>query len=215
MPSVVDVNKGIVYNVLNIPSWEEVALRDIVEKEFNLPVSVNNDVNCFILGEHRFGLARKFRSVIGMAIGTGLGSGIIIDNHLYAGKNCGAGEIGMLPYKDSVLENYVCNRFFEDSLGIDAFEAHDAALKGSPKAIEVWEEFGVHLAAVIKAIMYTYDPEAIVMGGSIAKANRFFQDSMLESMQDFAYPESLKKLTLLLSENENIALLGAAALLDD
>ena len=63
--------------------------------------------------------------------------------------------------------------------------------------------------------MYTYDPEAIVMGGSIAKANRFFQESMLESIQDFAYPESLKKLTLLLSENENIALLGAAALLDD
>lgn len=215
VPSVVDVNKGIVYNVMNIPSWEEVALRDIVEKEFNLPVSVNNDVNCFVLGEHRFGLARKFRSVIGMAIGTGLGSGIIIDNHLYAGKNCGAGEIGMLPYKDSVLENYVCSRFFEDSLGIDAFAAHEAALKGNRKAIEVWEEFGVHLGAVVKAIMYTYDPEAIVMGGSIAKANRFFQESMLESIQDFAYPESLKKLTLLLSENENIALLGAAALLDD
>jgi glucokinase len=215
VPSVVDISKGIVYNVMNIPSWEEVALRDIIQNEFNLPVSINNDVNCFVLGEHRFGVARKFRSVIGMAIGTGLGSGIIIDNHLYSGKNCGAGEIGMLPYKDSVLENYVCNRFFEDSLGIDAFAAHEAALKGSKRAIEVWEEFGVHLGAVIKAIMYTYDPEAIVLGGSVAKANQFYHDSMLDSIQDFAYPESLKKLTLLLSEDENIALLGAAALLDN
>jgi glucokinase len=215
VPSVVDISKGIVYNVMNIPSWEEVALRDIIQNEFNLPVSMNNDVNCFVLGEHRFGVARKFRSVIGMAIGTGLGSGIIIDNHLYSGKNCGAGEIGMLPYKDSVLENYVCNRFFEDSLGIDAFAAHEAALKGSKRAIEVWEEFGVHLGAVIKAIMYTYDPEAIVLGGSVAKANQFYHDSMLDSIQDFAYPESLKKLTLLLSEDENIALLGAAALLDN
>ncbi|MEO6283775.1 MAG: ROK family protein [Dyadobacter sp.] len=215
VPSVVDVSKGIVYNVMNIPSWEEVALRDIIQNEFNLPVSINNDVNCFVLGEHRFGVARKFTSVIGMAIGTGLGSGIIIDNHLYSGKNCGAGEIGMLPYKDSVLENYVCNRFFEDSLGIDAFAAHEAALKGSKRAIEVWEEFGVHLGAVIKAIMYTYDPEAIVLGGSVAKANQFYHDSMIDSIQDFAYPESLKKLTLLLSEDENIALLGAAALLDN
>jgi glucokinase len=215
VPSVVDISKGIVYNVMNIPSWEEVALRDIIQNEFHLPVSINNDVNCFVLGEHRFGVARKFRSVIGMAIGTGLGSGIIIDNHLYSGKNCGAGEIGMLPYKDSVLENYVCNRFFEDSLGIDAFAAHEAALKGSKRAIEVWEEFGVHLGAVIKAIMYTYDPEAIVLGGSVAKANQFYHDSMLDSIQDFAYPESLKKLTLLLSEDENIALLGAAALLDN
>ncbi|TLV00532.1 ROK family protein [Dyadobacter luticola] len=215
VPSVVDVNKGIVYNVMNIPSWEEVALKEIVENEFNLPVSINNDVNCFILGEHRFGLAKKYSSVIGMAIGTGLGSGIIIDNHLYTGRNCGAGEIGMLPYKDSILENYVCNRFFEDSLGIDAFGAHEAALAGNKKAIEVWEEFGVHLGAVVKAIMYTYDPEAIVLGGSIAKANAFFQESMLASLKDFAYPESLRHLTLLLSENENIALLGAAALLDD
>jgi glucokinase len=215
VPSVVDVSKGIVYNVMNIPSWEEVALRDIVQSEFNLPVSVNNDVNCFILGEHRFGQARKYRSVIGMAIGTGLGSGIIIDNQLYTGKNCGAGEIGMLPYKDSILENYVCNRFFEDALGTNAFQAHEAALKGDQHALATWEEFGIHLGAVIKAIMYTYDPEAIVLGGSIAKANQFFQPSMLESIQDFAYPESLKKLSLLLSENENIALLGAAALLDE
>lgn len=98
VPSVVDIDRGIVYNVANIPSWEEVALRDILEKEFDLPVFVNNDVNCFILGEHQFGLAKGYRSAVGMSIGTGLGSGIIIDNQLYAGSNCGAGEIGLLPY---------------------------------------------------------------------------------------------------------------------
>jgi len=215
VPSVVNVDKGIVYNVMNIPSWEEVALRDIVQKEFNLPVSINNDVNCFILGEHRYGLAKKYKSVIGMAIGTGLGSGIIIDNNLYTGNNCGAGEIGMLPYKDSILENYVCNRFFEDTLGIDAYEAHAAAVLGDVRALKSWNDFGEHLGAVIKSVMYTYDPEAIVLGGSITKANRFFKDSMLESLKDFAYPESIRRLTLLLSENENIALLGAAALLGE
>ena len=150
-----------------------------------------------------------------MAIGTGLGSGIIIDNNLYTGNNCGAGEIGMLPYKDSILENYVCNRFFEDTLGTDAYEAHSAAILGDPRALETWDEFGRHLGAVIKTVMYTYDPEAIVLGGSITKANRFFKASMLESLKDFAYPESIRRLTLLLSENENIALLGAAALLEE
>ena len=214
VPSVVDVDRGIVYNVMNIPSWEEVALRDIVEKEFNLPVFINNDVNCFTLGEHRFGLAKKYKSVVGMAIGTGLGSGIIINNELYSGNNCGAGEIGMLPYRDSILENYVCNRFFEDSLGCDAYEAHKAAMRGDSKVIKVWEEFGIHLGVVVKTILYTYDPEAIVLGGSIAKAERFFKTSMLESLKDFAYPESIKRLTLLLSENQNIALLGAAALME-
>jgi glucokinase len=214
VPSVVNVDKGIVYNVMNIPSWEEVALRDIIQDEFNLPVSINNDVNCFILGEHRFGLAKKYKSVIGMAIGTGLGSGIIIDNQLYTGNNCGAGEIGMLPYKDSILENYVCNRFFEDTFHSDARTAHEAAVSGDRQAISIWEEFGTHLGAVIKTVMYTYDPEAIVLGGSIAKAHPFFKNSMLDSLKDFAYPESVRRLTVLLSENENIALLGAAALMD-
>jgi glucokinase len=215
VPSVVNIDKGIVYNVVNIPSWEEVALRDLVQQEFNLPVSVNNDVNCFTLGEHRYGLAQRFKSVIGLALGTGLGSGIIIDNHLYTGNNCGAGEIGMLPYRDSVMENYVCNRFFEDTLGIDAFEAHNAALQGDARVLETWRVFGSHLGAVIRTVMYTYDPEAIVLGGSITKASHFFKASMLESLKDFAYPQSVRRLTLLLSENENIALLGAAALLGE
>ncbi|MCE7043646.1 ROK family protein [Dyadobacter sp. CY312] len=214
VPSVVNVDEGIVYNVMNIPSWEEVALRDIVEREFNLPVFINNDVNCFILGEHRFGLAQKYKSVVGMAIGTGLGSGIIIDNNLYSGNNCGAGEIGMLPYKDSILEDYVCNRFFEESLQMDAYAAHRLALQGNTTALAAWEEFGVHLGAVVKTIMYTYDPEAIVFGGSITKASGLFTKSMLASLKDFAYPRSISNLTLLLSENENIALLGAAALME-
>ena len=94
VPSVVDVEKGIVYNVTNIPSWKKVALKDILEEEFNLPVFVNNDVNCFTIGEHKFGLGKDYSCMVGMSIGTGLGSGIIIGDKLYAGINCGAGEIG-------------------------------------------------------------------------------------------------------------------------
>jgi glucokinase len=214
VPSVVDIDKGIVYNVMNIPSWEEVALRDIIQEEFKLPVSINNDVNCFTLGEHRFGLAKKYKSVVGMAIGTGLGTGIIIDNQLYTGNNCGAGEIGLLPYKDSILEDYVCNRFFRSRLNLDAEAAHQAALNGDRSVLAVWNEFGMHIGVVIKTVMYTYDPEAIVIGGSIAKAYHFFKDAMFDSLGDFSYPESVRRLTIMLSQNENIALLGAAALLD-
>lgn len=215
VPSVVDVSRGIVYNVMNIPSWDEVALRDILEDEFHIPVTINNDVNCFTLGEHRFGVAKSYQSVIGLSIGTGIGSGIIIDNKLYSGANCGAGEIGMVPYQNSILEDFVCNRFFENTMGVNAFEAHEMALKGDNSAIAQWKVFGKHLANAIKIVMYTYDPEAIVIGGSIAKASAFFKDSMLSAISDFAYLNSVKKIQFFLSENENIALLGAAALLDD
>ncbi|WP_420148191.1 ROK family protein [Spirosoma sp.] len=212
VPSVVDIERGVVYNVANIPSWEEVALRDILEDEFNLPVFINNDVNCFALGEHRFGMAKGYSSAVGMAIGTGLGSGVIIDNQLYVGSNCGAGEIGLLPYLDKNIESYASTHFFQEIHGTTALETHQAARLGGKQALKLWDEFGNHFGNAVKAVLYTYDPEVIVLGGSIAKAYPFFKASMQESMADFAYPVTLRRLKIFQSQNENIALLGAAAL---
>ncbi|GAB4017865.1 ROK family protein [Spirosoma koreense] len=212
VPSVVDIERGVVYNVANIPSWEEVALRGILENEFNLPVFINNDVNCFALGEHRFGMAQGYRSAVGMAIGTGLGSGVIIDGQLYVGSNCGAGEIGLLPYLDKNIESYASTHFFEAIHGTTALETHEAARLGDRHALALWTEFGRHFGNAIKAVLYTYDPEVIVLGGSIAKAYPFFETAMFASMADFAYPVTLRRLQIFQSRNENIALLGAAAL---
>ncbi len=93
VPSVVDTRRGIVYNVANIPSWVEVPLKDILEKRFGIPVNINNDSNCFTLGESRFGKGQGFGSMVGVTLGTGVGSGIIIDGKLYEGRNAGAGEV--------------------------------------------------------------------------------------------------------------------------
>ena len=113
VPSVVDVEKGIVYDVQNIPSWKEVPLKQILENEFGKPVFINNDANCFALGEKYFGEAKNYKSVVGLILGTGFGSGLILNNILYSGNNCGAGEVGMLPYKDSIFEHYCSGQFFE------------------------------------------------------------------------------------------------------
>jgi len=64
VPSVVDPVKGIVYHATNIPEWNEVHLKDILENKFNIPVYVNNDVNFFVLGEHRYGMAHGHSSDI-------------------------------------------------------------------------------------------------------------------------------------------------------
>lgn len=213
VPSVVDTEKGIVYDVANIPSWQKVELKSILQEEFNVPVFVNNDVNCFALGEARFGLAKGFHSVVGVTTGTGLGSGIIIDDELYTGNNCGAGEIGLLPYLDKNFEYYASNNFFEAIHGITALEANHAAAAGDKHAIALWEKFGIHLGAALKAVMYVYDPQAIVLGGSLAKAYPFFETGMYQELSDFSFPQSLKRLKIFQSKDENISLLGAAALI--
>jgi len=212
VPSVVDIEKGIVYNVVNIPSWERVELKYILEKEFNLPVFVNNDVNCFVLGEHRYGLARGFSSLVGLTLGTGIGSGIIINNQLYAGANCGAGEIGYLPYRAHNLEYYCSGNFFEAEKHTPALLAFDGAGRGDLEALECWKEFGVHIGNAIKCVLYAFDPEAVIIGGSISNAYTFFYESMMQELQDFLFPESIKKLKIILSVNKDIQLLGASAL---
>jgi glucokinase len=214
VPSVVDVEHGIVFNVVNIPSWDRVPLKDILEAKFNVPVAVNNDVNCFVLGEHRFGRVKGMKNVVGITVGTGLGSGIIINHELFNGTNCGAGEVGLIGYRDQTIEYYASGNFFPTHHGTSAAAAHDLALSGNAEALGWWNEFGVHMGHAVKTVMYAYDPEAIVIGGSVSKAFSFFEESMLASLKDFTFPESVKKLKILRSVNENITLLGAAALIN-
>ena len=87
VPSVVDYRQGIVYNVANIPAWKEVHLKDILEREFGVPVAVNNDANCFALGAWRYGEGQGTSDMVGLTMGTGIGSGIIIGGNLYNGVN--------------------------------------------------------------------------------------------------------------------------------
>jgi glucokinase len=215
VPSVVDIENGIVFDVVNIPSWQRVELKKILESEFNIPVFINNDVNCFALGEHLYGQAKSFSSFVALAIGTGLGAGIIINGTLYSGYNCGAGEIGSLPYLDKNFEFYTSSTFFESIHSTTALDAHNDALQGSEVALQIWKEYGIHLGNALKAVAYTYDPEAIILGGSITKAYAFFEISMKESMNDFQFPETFKRLKILRSQVENVALLGAAALVNN
>jgi len=212
VPSVVDIENGIVFDVVNIPSWKRVELRKILEAEFKIPVFINNDVNCLALGEYRYGEAKSFSSFVALALGTGLGAGIIINNALYAGSNCGAGEIGLIPYLDKNFEFYTSSTFFESIYSTTALKAHSDALNGNKEALQLWNAYGFHLGNVMKAIIYTYDPQAIVLGGSIARAFTFFGDSMKKSLNEFQFPETIKNLKILLSKTDNIALLGAAAL---
>lgn len=212
VPSVVDLETGTIYDVQNIPAWKEVPLRKILEAHYRVPVYVNNDANCFAVGEKHFGQGKEFDNLVGLIVGTGLGAGIIASGHLITGRNCGAGEFGMLPYLDSNFERYASGQFFLKSYGRSGKEFYEQARAGDIEAKKIFEEFGRHLGEAIKAIMYAVDPEAIILGGSVSQAFEFFKDSMFEAVSSFAYSIALKRIQIKVSNTENIAILGAAAL---
>jgi glucokinase len=215
VPSVVDIEKGIVYDVQYIPSWKEVPLKKWMEDRYGIPVFVNNDANCFALGELYFGKGKGISSMIGLTIGTGLGAGIIINHKLYAGPNCGAGEFGMVDYLDNVYEYYCSGQFFQNVYQLDGEAVFQNAKKGDKQALELYELMGTHLGNAIKMIMYTYDPGLIILGGSVRFAYDFFQKAMWERIQTLAYSKSVEKLKIKISDLENSGILGAAALYYD
>lgn len=212
VPSVVDEQTGIVYNVENIPSWQEVRLKQFLEQRFPVTAYVNNDVNCFVLGEHRFGQGQGHTSLVGLALGTGVGGGIIIDNRLYAGATCGAGEFGMVPYLDQNLEYYCSGEFFEKIHNTTGETALEAASQGDSAAQAVMDEFGVHLGNAIMLVLHTVDPELIILGGSVSNAFPYFEAAMRRQLQTFAFPKTVERLQIVCSELPNVAILGAASL---
>ena len=215
VPSVVDVERGIVYAVENIPAWREVPLKDKLESRYGCPACVNNDANAFALGELHFGKGRGYRNMVGLTIGTGLGAGIIIGGRLYSGPNCGAGEIGSIPYRDATVERYAAGQFFQHEAGAGGDVVFERALRGDAEALRLFHAFGLELGHAILTILYAYDPELIVLGGSISRAYRFFEAGLRERLKSFAYQHVLETLVIAPSETEDAATLGAAALCID
>ena len=212
IPSIVDVEKGIVYDVQNIPSWKEVHVKEVLETHFKCPVYVNNDANCFALGEKYFGEGKGHSNMLGLIIGTGMAAGVIIQDKLYSGHNCGAGEFGMIPYLNHNYEYYCSGQFFSHIHQTNGLQLSEKAKANDPQALEIFEQYGRYLGNAISSILYAVDPACIVLGGSVSKSYPFFKDALWQQLANFAYSPTVDRLTIKASKHENIALLGAAAL---
>ncbi|MGB5607570.1 ROK family protein, partial [Eudoraea sp.] len=206
VPSIVDREKGIIHEVQNIPSWKEVPLADILIKEFGIPVFIDNDANCFAYGEFKFGIGKAYKHLVGLTLGTGMGSGIITNRHLMGDANCGSGEFGMIPYKDGILEDYCSGKFFKNFYNSNGEELMILAREGNSMAIEAFKKFGEHLGNAVKTILYAVDPQVIIVGGSIVNSMDFFEPSLSRSIDDFAYKKVLENFEILYSKTSNIAL---------
>jgi glucokinase len=86
--------RGIIQSPPNLPTWDNVPIKRIMEKEFGVECQVENDANAGAVAEHRFGAGQGTQNMVFLTMGTGLGAGIITDGRLYHGANDLAGEVG-------------------------------------------------------------------------------------------------------------------------
>ncbi len=215
VPGLVDVESKMVYDVVYIPAWKEVPLQQWMEDRYQVPVYINNDANCFALGEYYFGKGKGYHSIIGLTIGTGLGSGIIINKKLYEGKNGGAGEFGMVDYLDKTFEFYASGQFFQNVYNTNGETVFENAQQGNVEALKMYEEMGFHLGNAIKIMLYSLDVELIVIGGSVRYAFPYFSKAMWKQLKTFGFQKAIRNLKIEISELENAGILGAAALCYD
>ncbi|ALU45973.1 ROK family protein [Pseudoalteromonas rubra] len=222
VPGMVDLSNGTVLETVNIPAWQDVPLAAQLTTHFSLPVVVNNDVNCFTMGEYFYG--RHYQSgapfyqpvsnLMGVCLGTGLGAGLIFDGRLYSGRHCAAGEFGSFPYRDGILEQYTSGQFFLER-GTNGAEQAMLAQQGDRYAQSLFDEFGSHLGFALAQTLLAFDPDKIVLGGSVSKSYDLFQRSMWKSLAGQTHPALFKQLEIQVGELEHAALRGAYKLFQE
>lgn len=129
-----------------------------------------------------------------MVIGAGVGSGIIFKGHLHSGGNCGAGEVGAIPYLAHDYEYYLSDSYFEEKYGLTGKVVINRAKTKDKIALAILEQYGLHIGDLIKTLMFAYDPDIIILGGSLSRAFPFFEKYMWKKIMGFQYPHISKKI---------------------
>ncbi|UZE93731.1 MAG: ROK family protein [Candidatus Pacearchaeota archaeon] len=234
MPGPLDSEKGIVFQPPNLPGWKNVPIKRIIEKKFKLKTRIENDTNCAALAESHF---FHCENLICLSLGTGVGSGIIIDGKIYHGQGT-AGELGHMAIdlngpkchcgNHGCLEEFVSARGIarvakEESfkfslepqkLQYQLIKLQQQAKKGNKKSIALYSEVGKYLGVGLANIINIFNPEMIVINGGISKAGNLLLKPAIKEMKKRSFKVSQKGVKIVISKlQENAGLLGAASLI--
>lgn len=191
VPGVTDVENGIVIGTSYLMGWRDVPLRALVEEELKVPVFIDNDVNMAAIGEQWCGSAKDAKDFVFLAIGTGIGAGIVLNGNLHRGSSWAAGEIGYMLVpgaakipatsdEPGALENMIGGEGIKSqwqklssgepaslSTELNATEIFDRALDGNPQAQALLRQSATMLAQAIYNISLVLNCPLFVLGGTV------------------------------------------------
>ena len=212
-PGQVDYKAGIVRNAPNIPGWVEVPIAKLIEDEFHIPTRVDNDVRCAALGELNYGAGKGCENMVCITVGTGIGSGLIINGKLVRGASNAAGEIGHIklqmhegpicgcgdtgcfeafasgPSIVAMAEEYIkggkSTKFREMANGtaITPFIVCEAAKAGDPVAQRIFTIMGEYLGIGLSSVVNLLNPEKIIIGGGVADAGEILMRPLVDTLR--------------------------------
>lgn len=243
-PGQIDYQKGIVRLAPNIPGWVDVPIAEIMEKEFGIPTRVDNDVRCAALGELNYGAGQGCENLICITVGTGIGSGLVINGKLVRGASNAAGEIGHIkldmnggplcgcgdrgcleafasgPSIVAMAEEYIkggkSTKYRElANPDITPYIVSEAAKQGDPVAKRIFTIVGEYIGIGLASVVNLLNPEKIIIGGGVAAAGDLLLTPIKESLIKRAMPIAGSAVELVPAQLGNSAgVIGASLLIN-
>jgi glucokinase len=236
MPGPVDPEAGLVVSPANLPGFRNVPLNQILSRRLRIPSFLHHDAHLAALGEHRRGAARGFSELIYVTVSTGIGAGLILRNELYPGAHGVAGEVGHIVVQRGGplcrCGNYGCVEAISSGTGISkaaatlapenpdstlhaiaeptAADVVRAARAGDSLAIQILETAGAYLGIAIGTLVNLFNPQVIVLGGSVTKAGALLLAPMRKSMIESSWAAARQGLKIVRPAlGDDVGLIGA------
>ncbi|BCL75197.1 sugar kinase [Jeongeupia sp. HS-3] len=201
-----------------VPDYVGVSPKQALEEAFSLPVTIENDVNCVALAEGWQGSAKGAQHYIALAVGTGIGGGIVINGELYRGARSAAGEWGYMRIADRCWENHASMRGLvteairvsgrSDWDGRAVFAASDAGDEQMRRVVDEWLDL---LATGIVNLIYVLNPQRVVIGGGISGRGERFLAELHSAISARIEPDFREMSEVVLaSAGNNAGMIGAA-----
>ncbi len=220
--------KGTVENPPNLAWGKLTPLAAMIEKHYNLPTFLTNDANAAALGEMKFGVAKNMKDFVLITLGTGLGSGIVVNGKLVYGADGFAGELGHVNVnpngrlcgcgKKGCLETYASATGIKRTVSklmadmnvesdlrdipynqLTGNMITEAALQGDKIALAAFEYTGRILGLKLADTVAHLSPEAIILFGGLTKAGSWLFDPIQKHMEENLFPIFKNKVKLLTS----------------
>lgn len=239
-PGPLDPHSGTILSTPNIPQWKDFPLTAKLAECFGVPVFLDNDANMAGLGEWQFGSGQGHRDLLYLTISTGIGGGVISNNHLLQGSRgmgaelghmtvaadgplCGCGQRG---HVESFSSGPAIARYVNEQLqagqkstlqthpGLTAAQVADAARNGDALAISAFARAGHYLGIAVANYLAIFDPSILVFGGGVSQVGDLLFKPFEESLRTHVFhPHYLDDLVITKAAlGDDAGLLGALAL---
>lgn len=231
---------GTVLKCVNL-GWDIINIVEEVNKLINLPIKAGNDANVAALGEMWQGGGKGYKNIVMVALGTGVGGGIVIDGKIIPGSHGAGGEIGHIKVSDDEIEYCGCGKKgcleqYASATGIvnlankslndiniksklrefesiSAKDIFDSAKAGDELASKLVDDFSVNLGKALANISCVIDPEVFVIGGGVSKNGNALIDNIANYFKENAFHASRDTKFELAKLGNDAGIYGAAKLI--